>query len=58
MLLQRVAAGAGQAEHLAHGDPAVLPGLVDDLQRQRGQGREQRLFALDGGGEAALLLPQ
>ena len=40
MLLERVAAGAGQFDRLADGDATVLAGELDDLERefrQRGQ---------------------
>jgi len=34
MVLQRVAAGAGGADHVGHRDAAVLADVVDDLNSQ------------------------
>jgi len=38
MVLQRVATGAGGADHIGHGDASVLANVVDDLDGQLGQG--------------------
>ncbi len=56
MLLQGVAAGAGQGDRIAYGDAAMVADVIDDPQGQLRYGREQELLALDLVGQAAHLL--
>ena len=58
MVLQRVAAGAGGADHVGHRDAAVLADVVDDLEVQLGQGGNHYPLALHLGRQPALLLLQ
>ena len=38
MVLQGVAVGSSNTDHVGHCDAAVLPDVVDDLEVQLGQG--------------------
>jgi len=58
MVLQRVAAGAGDTDHVGHRDAAVLVDVVEDLEVQLGQGGNHYPLAFHLGCQPALLLLQ
>ena len=56
MLLKRVAAGAGEPDHVANRDAAGLASALQDAGGQLRQRGDRELFLFDFGGEAPLLL--
>ena len=58
MVLQRVAAGTGEADHVGHCGATVLSDVVEDLKVQLGQGGDHYSLALHLGRQPALLLLQ
>ena len=56
MLLERIAAGPGDRDHIANSDTAMGFGMVKDLKCQVGHGREQQLLALNHGRQAQHLV--
>ena len=58
VLLERVATGARQLDHIAHRDAPVFPGKFDNLQSQFRQRRKNQLFSLDLLLQSAYLLSQ
>ena len=58
MVLQRVAAGAGDADNVGHCDAAVLADVVEDLNGQFGQGGYHYPLAFHLGRQPPLLLLQ
>ena len=56
MLLERIATGAGEPDHVANRDAAGLASALEDAGGQLRQRGDRELFPFDFGGEAPLLL--